>query len=225
MWEIASIASGVAPVPNAQLIATFGNNESDLQQLAVNPGCPPVGVLFRQPLHQSTDILGDPRMSATRSGTPAPVGPEIGAVPHDDGLGLQDHEEVGPARPRPAEHGPEAAIQGVRYRRGRSAIRTPVPLDLNASLAVFECHLQNLVGQVPIGFEFIQHLGEEFSLEPKVHTGRRIKADQPRMEWHTGKLALRTSRFTRSTEVVAVSGHQHPVLGQQEPLQFPVLPA
>jgi hypothetical protein len=38
--------------------------------------------------------------------------------------------------------------------------RTPVPLDLNASLAVFERHLQNLIGQVPVGVEFIQHLGE-----------------------------------------------------------------
>jgi hypothetical protein len=72
-----------------------------------------------------------------------------------------------------------------------------------------------LIGQVCVGVQFVQHLGEELSLEGKIHTSRRIQADQPGMEQHIGILALRTRRFTRSAEVVTVSGHQHPVLGQQ----------
>jgi hypothetical protein len=85
--------------------------------------------------------------------------------------------------------------------------RIPVPFDLDASLAVFERHLQNLIGQVPVGVKFVQHLTEEFSLERKVHALWRIKADQPSMERHIGILAFRTWCPSRPAEVVTISGH------------------
>ena len=66
--------------------------------------------------------------------------------------------------------------------RERSLRGTSVPVDLNAGLAVFERHLQYLIGQVLVVVQFIQRLGEEFSLEREVHAGRRIETDQPRME-------------------------------------------
>ena len=48
----------------------------------------------------------------------------------------------------------------------------PVPLDLNGSFGVFKRHLQNLVGQVRVGVQLVQHLGEELSLEGEVHSSR-----------------------------------------------------
>ena len=103
------------------------------------------------------------------------------------GGNLTEIGEAGPAAvAHPAfgrnrvSHGPRGC--GHSLTRMGSLSRTPVPLDLNASLAVFERHLQNLIGQVPVGVEFIQHFGEQFSLEREVHAGGRIKTDQPRME-------------------------------------------
>ena len=89
--------AGVTTAPHAPQIpghTPFGNNEPQLQQFAVNPGSPPVGVLFREPPNQTTDFLTHPRMSTARAGAPAPVEPETGTVRGDDGLRLHDHEEV-----------------------------------------------------------------------------------------------------------------------------------
>jgi hypothetical protein len=77
---------------------------------------------------------------------------------------------------------PTWSPDGLRIDWTGSLRRIPVPFDVDASLAVFERHLQNLIGQVCVGVQFVQHLGEELSLEGEVHTSRRIQADQPRME-------------------------------------------
>jgi len=41
--------------------------------------------------------------------------PKAGAVPADDGLGLHDVEDVGPAGPEAAEGRPEESVQRVQY--------------------------------------------------------------------------------------------------------------
>jgi len=57
--------------------------------------------------------------------------------------------------------------------------RIRVPLDLDASLAVFKRHLQNLIGQVRVRIQLIQHLGEELSLERKVIPAAALRQIRP----------------------------------------------
>ena len=52
---------------------------------------------------------------APRLGTPTPVETKAGAMPADDGLGLDDDEDIGPAGPAAVQRRPEKAVQGVQF--------------------------------------------------------------------------------------------------------------
>ena len=108
----------VAAAPNPSQIAGHGpfrDDEAELLQFSVDLGGSPVRVLFGQATDQTPDLLGDLRPAAARPGSPTPVETKTGAVPADDGLGLDDDEDVGPAGPEAAEGGPEESVQGVQY--------------------------------------------------------------------------------------------------------------
>ncbi len=60
--------------------------------------------------------------SRTLRGTPPPVQAESGTVPGDDGLWLDDHEDVTPARPQAAQRRPEQPVPGVQFRPGSLAL-------------------------------------------------------------------------------------------------------
>ena len=93
----------VAATPNASQIpsdASFRDDEAEFLKFSVDLWGSPVRVLFRQASDQNTNLIGDLRSAAAWPGSPTPVETEIGAVPADDGLGLHDDEDVGPAGPK-----------------------------------------------------------------------------------------------------------------------------
>ena len=87
-----------------------------LLKFAVDFRCAPTRVLFRHLADQSSNLLGDLRPTAARSGTPTPIQPKTRAVPADDGLGLDDDQDVGPMGPEAAEGRPEEPVEGVQGR-------------------------------------------------------------------------------------------------------------
>src|ERR1035437_228978 len=100
----------VASTPNAWQIpgdASFRNDEAELLKLSVDLGGSPIRVLIGQASDQNTNLIGDFRSAAAWPGSPTPVQTETGAVPADDGLGLHDDEDIGPAGPRAAKGRPE----------------------------------------------------------------------------------------------------------------------
>ena len=70
---------------------------------------------MKLPLAARVILIGDLRLAAPRPGSPTPVETETGAVPADDGLGLHDDEDVGPAGRKAAEGRPEESVQRVQY--------------------------------------------------------------------------------------------------------------
>jgi hypothetical protein len=120
------VLGGVATAPNASQTpshGSFGDDGAELQKLAVNLGSAPGRVLFRQASDQNTNLIADLRLAAPRPGSPTPVETKTGAVPADDGLGLDDDKDVGPAGPRLSQSGPEEPVQPIRTGTG------PVPLE------------------------------------------------------------------------------------------------
>ena len=60
----------------------------------------PAGILLCHPADEIADLPGDRRPAASPSGSPAPVQTEAGAVPADDGLGLDDEQDFVPPGPK-----------------------------------------------------------------------------------------------------------------------------
>jgi hypothetical protein len=104
----------VAATPNASQIpsdAPFRGDEAEFLKFPVDLWGSPVRVLVRQASDQNTNLIGDLRSAATWPGSPTPVETETGAVLADDGLGLHDDEDVGPAGPKAVEGRPEESTQ------------------------------------------------------------------------------------------------------------------
>lgn len=91
--------------------ASFRDNEAEFQELAMDLRRSPFRILVGQSPHQTTDLLGDLRPTTARARAPAPVEPKTGAMPADNGAGLDYHQDFGPARPAPAQQGPKQPIQ------------------------------------------------------------------------------------------------------------------
>jgi hypothetical protein len=94
----------------------FRYDEAEFLQLTMNLRGSPVRILVRQASDQLTYLLRDLRSAVMRAGTPAPIETEAHAVPSDDSLGLDDDENLTPARPEAAKRGPEQAINGIQRR-------------------------------------------------------------------------------------------------------------
>ena len=82
-------------------------------KFTVDLGRSPVGILVRQAPNKNTNLLGDLRPPSLRSATPTPEETEAGAVPADDGLRLNDHEDIDPAGPYAGPDGPEEPVQPI----------------------------------------------------------------------------------------------------------------
>jgi hypothetical protein len=96
--------------------ASFGYDEAELLKFSMDLGGTPVWVLFCQAPDQIADFIGDLRPPAARAGPPAQVQPKSRAMPADDGLWLDDGEDIGPARPSAAQRGPEEPVEKVQHR-------------------------------------------------------------------------------------------------------------
>ena len=82
----------------------------------MNLGCTPIGILFGQAGDQVPKFLGNSGSAATRSGAPAPVEAEAGALQSDDGFVFDEEEDIGTAGPEAAENGPKESVARVEGR-------------------------------------------------------------------------------------------------------------
>jgi len=90
---------------------SLGQHKAELLQFSVDPRCAPVGVLLGQAANQYAKLRRDPRPTATRPGSPAPVQTEADPMPTYHGFGFHDHQRILPARPRLAQDRPEQPIE------------------------------------------------------------------------------------------------------------------
>jgi hypothetical protein len=108
--QLARVATALTP-PKTASDGSFRDDEAELLKFTVDFGDFPTRILRRQAPDQRPDLLRDSWPAATGPGTPAPVQPKTGPVPADDGVGLDDDEDVGPAGPAAAEGRPEEPVQ------------------------------------------------------------------------------------------------------------------
>ena len=92
---------------------SFGDDEAELLQFAVDPGGSPIEVLCRHAPDERAHLLAGARPTAPRPGPPAPVETEAGAVPADDGLGFHDDQDLAPPAPATSKSRPEETVEGV----------------------------------------------------------------------------------------------------------------
>ena len=77
----------------------------------MNPWRPPQGVGLRHPADERADFRGDRRAAGPLPpALPGPYEPEAGALPADDGLGLDDGDDLRPAVPEAGEQDPEHSV-------------------------------------------------------------------------------------------------------------------
>src|SRR5215472_1076004 len=89
----------IAPTSDAPHIAggrAFGNDKAEFLQLTMDLGCAPIRILTSQAPDQDANLFGDLRPASTGPGAPTPVEAKSGAMPSDDGFGLDDDENFGP---------------------------------------------------------------------------------------------------------------------------------
>src|SRR5215471_10602980 len=107
----------ITPPSNAPEIAgdaALGNDKAQFLQLTMDLGCAPIRVVIGQAPDQDANFFGDLRPASAGTGAPTPVEPEAGAVPADDRLGSDDHQDIAPPRPPAPERCPENAVPGVQ---------------------------------------------------------------------------------------------------------------
>ena len=76
----------------------------------------PIRIFRGQTRDQVPEFLRNSRSTAGRSRSPAPQEAKAGAVPTDDRFWLDYQEDIGPARPKAAQDGPEQPVAGVEGR-------------------------------------------------------------------------------------------------------------
>src|SRR5215471_7871132 len=79
-------------------------------------GSAPIWIFLGQARDQVPEFLRNARSTAARSRSPAPIKPKAGAMPADDGLRLDNQEDIGPTGPEAAEGGPEEAVARIQGR-------------------------------------------------------------------------------------------------------------
>jgi hypothetical protein len=102
-------ASDAAQIPGH---TPLRDSEAELLQFGMDFGSAPVGILFGHTGDQLLQFLGNSGATAACPGAPAPVETKAGAVPCDNSLRFDNQEDIGPARPKTAERGPEQPVTG-----------------------------------------------------------------------------------------------------------------
>ena len=114
----------IAPTSDVPQIAgngAFGNDETKLLQFAMDFGRAPVRIFIGQATDQNANLFGDLRPASAGTGAPTPVEAESGAMPTDDGFGLDDDKGFGPTGPTATEGNPEDPVQPVQLGPGTLA--------------------------------------------------------------------------------------------------------
>jgi hypothetical protein len=97
---------------------SFGDTETELQELTMNPGCSPGGIFCFHLPHQVSDFPFSLRAARSFSGLRyvVPIFFERPPVPFDDGIGLNNDEGIFPFGPEPAEQDPEDTVERCYFR-------------------------------------------------------------------------------------------------------------
>ena len=94
-----------------------------LEQFAVNPRRSPQGVGLSHPADERANLRGGHRAAGpVPPALPGPDEPEAGALPADDGLGLDDGDDLRPAVPEAGEQDPEHPVGGAQAWTRRGAL-------------------------------------------------------------------------------------------------------
>jgi len=97
--------------------AALPDVEAKFEQLAVDAGCTPTGILPAHLSNQISDLAGNERSSGLApSHLPGPEPARASAVPGNDGFGLDDDQCRAPVAPDPAEPDPQPAIPRRQFR-------------------------------------------------------------------------------------------------------------
>ncbi len=91
------------------------NCEPELQELSLNLPGPPV-VFACESTDEHLQLLGDWRPPGTALRDPSPIEAEALPMPAHNGVRLDDHPGVSPARPEPGQRDPESTIQRCETR-------------------------------------------------------------------------------------------------------------
>ena len=89
----------------------LGNGYAELREFAVHAGCSPQRIGSRHVPEHFADFRSDTGSTGSSPPTlPSPVTSEPGAMPTDDGVGLDDDEHPVPVSPDSAQDDPEASV-------------------------------------------------------------------------------------------------------------------
>src|SRR5215471_15675341 len=88
----------------------LGDFESQLQELAVDPGSAPGRILRRHRPDEIAKLGSDGRSTGAAARKETPIPTEPGVMPTDNGLRLQDYQHARPFGPPTSEAQPEEAI-------------------------------------------------------------------------------------------------------------------
>src|SRR5262249_4749816 len=93
--------------------AALADVEAEFEQLSVDAGCTPTGILPAHLADQISDLAGNERSSAfAPSHLPGPEQAKAGAMPGHDGFGFDDRQRRAPAAPSKAVI-PPVATDGI----------------------------------------------------------------------------------------------------------------
>src|ERR1700758_126324 len=91
--------------------AAFAEVETEFEQLAVDAGCTPTGILPAHLADQVSNLAGDPRPSGLAAPhLPGPEPAEAGTMPCHDRFGLYDDQGRTPVAPEAGQPHPQPAV-------------------------------------------------------------------------------------------------------------------
>src|SRR5689334_14398802 len=118
---VVRVASAMHPAEVAR-DGPFCDLEAELQNLAVDLGSAPTGILVRQAADQMSQLRRDVGSPTTPTRAPAPIPTKPRSLPGHNSIWLHDDEHVLPTRPESPQRDPEQPIVHL-HRRSR-----PLPL-------------------------------------------------------------------------------------------------
>src|SRR5439155_19033355 len=116
----------------------LGNLQAQFQQLSVDSGRSPGGILLRHARDELTKLEANPGSALLPvPGKEPPIEPNSGPMPSDDGLRLHDHQHRRPPGPDPTQKNPEHPIPTAQSRPHILALKDT---DLMAQRHDFKSH-------------------------------------------------------------------------------------
>lgn len=96
----------------------IGDVDVELGQFGLNPSAAPSGIGLPHPLNQRNEFTIDGGSSAD-PGFPAPEEAKANTMPTNDGLGLEEEQDVSPVWPKAHQTNPKQPVSGAEFRFAR----------------------------------------------------------------------------------------------------------